>query len=187
MTERTRPACAKLALVRAVLFPRRVVSRRARPGFSLIELVIVLVILTTLGAVASVRYAGAAATYRVEAAAARLSADLGLARQRAMSRATDVVFDLDKSAAIYRVRSRAEVLAASATSTTSVAGPIEVRLGDDPYHASISRMTSSTGQPRAVFDAFGSANADLSIEIRVGDRKRTVTLAGATGQATISP
>lgn len=177
MNDRTRPDPAPNTQDRAVLLR----------GFSLLELIIVLVILGTVATLASVRYASAASTYRIEAAASRLAADLRQARQRAMSRSSDVFVTFDTSDVSYRVRTREEVSARDEGSTTTITGAIQVQLDDEPYRVSISRLNVTGGRPEVVFNAFGTADSDVTVELKTKDRKRTVTLVAATGVVSISP
>ncbi len=185
MNDRTRPDPALNTQDRAVLLDRQ---RRARSSaFSLLELIIVLVILGTIASLASVRYAGAASTYRIEAAASRLAADLRQARQRALARSSEVFVTFDTTDESYQVRTREEIANGDEGSTQSLTGAIQVQLDDEPYRVSISRLNVTGGRPEVVFNAFGTADSDMTVELKTGDRKRTVTLVGATGVVSISP
>lgn len=64
---------------------RRMVGRLMHRGFSILELVAVIVILSLIAAIAVPRYAAATQRHEVEADAARLAADLDFARRSARS------------------------------------------------------------------------------------------------------
>ena len=70
---------------------------KAGRGFSLLELVLVLGILTVLAAIGIPRYGASAARYRADLVAQRLVADLRLARghAQATSASQSVEFDVD--------------------------------------------------------------------------------------------
>ena len=58
-------------------------TRRCGGGFSLLELVVVMVIVAILAAIATPRYGKAVARYRTASAARKIAADLTFARKRA--------------------------------------------------------------------------------------------------------
>lgn len=171
-----RPALASPPKGRAVSFPR---------AFSLLELVIVLAIMAVVASLASVRYAGALATYRVDAAARRLQADFETARQRSRTLGVSVYLDLDADNSSYDIRTRAEINSGAARSTTATNGPIKVDLRDAPYNARIARLTSSSGSSIAIFEPTGICSTTMRIAIRVGERERTVELDASSGRSTI--
>jgi prepilin-type N-terminal cleavage/methylation domain-containing protein len=175
---------------RAVLHstPARSARQRPRRGFSLLELTIVLIIISIVATIGSVRYAGALATYRVDAAARRLVADLSAARQRARTEGVRVYVQFDPTISTYTVMTGAEIDAQESGSSTLTHGPIRVDLREGPYNSRISRLRSGSGQPKAVFDVYGMSDTTIEITLAVGGsngRSRLVVLDASSGRATI--
>ena len=65
---------------------RKELLRRPRTGMTLIELVIAMLVMGILTAVSAPRYVSAIKSFRLEAAAKRIAADLNLARKNAMAK-----------------------------------------------------------------------------------------------------
>lgn len=68
----------------------RMSGRRARSGFTLVELVMVLAVFSLVAGLAMPRYASAGVRYRVKAAAHRIASDIALARNTARTRSTSM-------------------------------------------------------------------------------------------------
>lgn len=177
-----RPASASAPMVRVVSRSGRLPMRAA---FSLIELVIVISIIAIMASVASVRYAGALTTYRIDAAAKRLQADLDGARTRARTLGTSVYVEFTVASSTYSIRTRAEADDGVPLSTTNSNGPMKQDLRTAPYNARISKFTSSSGLQRAIFEPTGACSTSLQIVLVVGERERTVELDAGTGQSII--
>ncbi|MEM8756329.1 MAG: prepilin-type N-terminal cleavage/methylation domain-containing protein [Planctomycetota bacterium] len=150
-------------------------KRRGGRGFSLIELVAVVAVTGVLAAVAIPRFAAGNARYRVEAAANRIVADLGIAAatSAASARHRDIVFDVGGDTYVM-------LNIASGGRTThrwhNLSGP--------PYSANILR--ASFGPNLAVHrtDAAGAAEEDGVIVVSVGRYgRRIVVTAGSSAIA----
>ena len=146
-------------------------------GFSLVELVLVVLIIAIMAAVAVPRFAASATRNRVDAAANRLAADFRLAQRAARlssaSRSISVVVDADA----YRLPELAGLDRAT--------DQYEVRLGDPPYEVQIIQIDLG-GDAVLTFDGYGVPDSKGEIVIQAGSEQRTIQVAAETGEVSIS-
>jgi Tfp pilus assembly protein FimT len=137
----------------------------------------VVAILGIVAALAAPRYAGALHRYRADVAAARIAADLSLARGRARtaSATTTVAFDL--SANKYQ-------LVGERDARNRPTGDYTVDLAAEPYFASISSV-SFGGSATLSFNGYGVPSSHGFVEVRVGPTTRRVSIDADTGSASI--
>ena len=156
--------------------PNMVIHRglAAPRGFSLIELVLVMTIISILAAIAVPRYAEALARYRADAAAKRVVIDLAYAREHARSASANV-----------------EVRVQTATNTLTIIGAdhidhsgkdYETDLSSGPYHASI-RAVNFGGDGVVRFNGYGEPDSGGTVTLYVGTEQRGVVLDAQTGKA----
>ena len=109
--------------------PRDTRSRRAalRAGFSLVELVVVLVVATTIAAIAAPRFANSAARARIVSAADRLGAEIVLTRDRARAASSPRIMRVTPGAGIVRITDQ----------DSTVLGTFDLSM--EPYLASVAR------------------------------------------------
>ena len=151
-------------------------TRRAvRGGFSLIELVLVMTIISVLAAIAVPRYANALARYRADAAAQRIVTDLNYARERARSTSTKVIAHIKPSEDCLRLEDTP-----SLDDSTEI---WETDLSAKPYLADIVSTSFLSG--KVSFDGYGTPDAGGSIQLTVGSESRTVVLDADTGKAVV--
>lgn len=144
-------------------------------GFSLIELVLVLTIISVLAAIAVPRYTGALARYRADAAARRVVADLGYARSLAKTTSADV-----------RVRIRNDQDRIRLAGVQSLDDPTQgwdLMLADKPYYADI--VSNDFPSNQLIFNGYGDPDSGGSIQVTVGTELRTVVLDADTGKAAV--
>ncbi len=152
-----------------------------RSGFTLAELVIVVLILGILAAVATPRYIDSISHFRVEAAARRIAADLEFARQQA------------KASGVSQ-----EVTYAVGTDSYALTGIPDPEHPSESYVVQLPRtsypadlLSVSLGQfgtdNKINFDMYGKPDYGGTVVVAVASRQRTITINGNTGKATISP
>lgn len=140
----------------------RHLSPTRRRGFSLVELLLVIAIVSVIGAVAIPRFAQATSNHRLEAAADRLIADLQLARTRARVASQEVVVSFD--------------LADHQYSLTGAGGDkVGVDLSEAPYEVKIARIVLRSGNS-ITFNAFGVPQQTGVIFLTDGSNTQAVTL-----------
>lgn len=152
-------------------------SRRA--GFTLIEVVCVVMIVGILSAIAIPRYGNALARYRVQTAAQRLAADLRMTRDTALQQSK-----LFKMVFVSGTKSSYSVAGLKDLSRRAVAA-YQVDLWDNPYRATIVRM-SMTGVDRLSFDGFGMPDSSAAFQLGAGSFTYTVSVDGTTGEVSIA-
>ncbi len=152
----------------------RVHDRRHTPGFSLIELVLVLTIISILTAIAVPRYAGALARYRADAAARRIVADLNYARQRARSSSASVSVELSTAAD--------EVHLIGVSNQDAAAGDWRTDLSNRPYHADLVSANFG-GDAIVIFDGYGYPDSGGTAVVSTGSVSKTIVLDPDTGKA----
>ena len=151
-------------------------DRTRSAGFTLIELVIVVMILGIMAAVAMPRFADSLSQHRVDAAAKRIEADLELARRRARisSAAQSVQFDAGAQSYVL-------------PGVPHVDHPdrdYQVELARPPYEASIVSADLG-GDSELLFDGYGAPDSAATIVIQSGKHQKTITVDPDTGEASV--
>ena len=151
---------------------------RLHPGFSLLELVVVLVVVGVIAVIAVPRYAGAITNQRIEAAARRVVLDLARAQRtaKASSAGQSVLFstvdnnytlpglpDMDRADAIYTVE-----------------------LSQPPYEATL-LSADFDGTLEMIYDGYGMPLDGVggTVLIQVGALFKTVAVDGETGAVSV--
>jgi len=147
-----------------------------RAGFTLLELVLVLVILATLGAIAAPRYATALDRYHADATARRIVADLELARATARNTSASVTVTFDPGLNSY-VMTGVDSLDHPGNDATLV-------LSVAPYRSQLV-ATGLGGDDEIVFDGFGVPDLGGTVLIQCGNESRTITVDNETGVASV--
>lgn len=148
-----------------------------RRGFSLVELVVVMLIISMVAAIGMPRYAAAAQRFRADAAARRVAADLQYVRNnaRACSMARTIVFNVTGSS--YQAAGIADPVSGG----TSYA----VSLGAEPYKAFLVSANFG-GSSTLSITGFGVPGASGSVVLQVGVERRRIALDSESGETTIT-
>lgn len=126
--------------------PRRATPRGCRPGFNLVELVLVTVIVGVVAAMAVPRYADATARYRADAAVQRLEADL----QRAQTHAEAT----SRSVRVWFRLAEGQVRLLDLDDPDGFESTYTTELSEEPYRATLTTADFG-GDGFLVFDGYG--------------------------------
>jgi len=138
-------------------------------GFTLIELVIVLVIVGTLGAIAAPRFLEAQHRYEAKMTARRVAGELDKAREYAKARRTTVVVAIDP--------------AGDSLTITDTDANVVASLALDP-DTDAELVTTNIAGSSFKFNGYGDASAGGSILFRSGRWHTAVTVDDSTGRVT---
>lgn len=144
-------------------------------GFSLAEVVCVVVIIGTLAAIAAPRFSNSLALQHVEAAARRLVVDLTLAQRQAKSSNASQTVRFDPAAGKYSL--------VGMPHPDHPAREYGVSLQEEPYSATLV-SADFDGDQEIIFDVFGVPDSGGSVVIRAGNHVRTIVVDADTGKAT---
>ncbi len=149
---------------------------RRRHGFTLTELLIVVLIMGILAAVAQPRYASSLAKRQAAALARQISMDLETTRQVARATSTAKSISFDKTNKNYTLNGinnpnhPSATYVVSLTDTASLATFGTVVLGNDTV---------------IIFNGFGFPDSGGTIVVNVGSSTSTVVVDAVTGSTTI--
>lgn len=151
-------------------------------GFSLLELTVVLVVTAIVAGMGIVRYSGAQATYRVDLAARRMTADLEKTRREARATGEPYFFELDAGRSAYRHGPESTRSLTAAQLAAQPVKPTVVAMKESPYGVSVSGVTWTNTGNHLFFDGFGAASQGLRVELTAGqNRTRRVYVDKDTG------
>ena len=148
-------------------------SRRA---VTQVELVIVVLLLSILTAMAAPKFLESYHRQRVEAAAARIRADLALARQMAISKSQTRTIIFDSATNSYKLTDLGDL--------DRRTDSYDVDLSKVPYEVKLTAGGIGVTE-RVEFDLYGTPNRGGTIILTSNGYQQTVTLNDVTGRATV--
>jgi prepilin-type N-terminal cleavage/methylation domain-containing protein len=150
---------------------------RRSSGFTLTELVIVLLVLGILAATAAPKYFDSLARFRAEAAAKRIAGDLQLARRNAISKSASQSVQFNSPGANqYRLLNFDD--------PHRPGDPYVVNLALDPFACGIT-SASFGGDATVVFSGFGRPDSGGTVTVQSGQHQCTVTLDADSGKVVV--
>ena len=152
------------------------VRPRSRAGFTLIELVIVMVIVSTVGAIAIPRYGRAVAHYRLSSSLNRVVADINAARSLAMATSKTQTITFSAFSNTYTVTGLKSLENNPSIYTTN--------LSAEPYNANITFVSFGFLQQTVSFDAYGTPDNSGTIQLICGGVTKGIWV-DATGKAVV--
>ena len=147
------------------------------PGFSLVELTIVLAVVSILSAIAIPRYGSLIINYRIDAAANRIISDLSIAQSQARCKSAPQPVVFTAATNSYQL--------SGLVSQDSTSRQYIIKLTDDPYQVDLvsAAFGSAFSSSTITFDIYGRPDNGGTITLRCGTRTTTVTVDAATGKA----
>ena len=157
-----------------------VMTRTTRPknrrGFTLAELMIVVLIMGILSAATVPKLLDSVAFYSVDAAAKRIKQDLELARRRARSKSVAQSVQFDSNTSTYVLPNVQHIDRSGAT--------YSVNLTRAPYSSSLYSVNFN-GSETVTFNGYGVPSSAGTIEVEAGTYAQTITVDATTGKVTI--
>jgi prepilin-type N-terminal cleavage/methylation domain-containing protein len=147
-----------------------------RYGFSLLELLLVLTIISTLTAMAIPRYQTSIARYRADLAAQRIVADLTQARTSAKTASASRTVTFSVAGNSYAIP--------QLSSLNGGSGRYSVALSERPYQVGLTSVNFG-GDTEITYNGWGLPDSGGTVILAIGTEQRTVTVDSETGRASV--
>lgn len=156
-------------------------KRVALPGFTLVELIVVMIILAIAAAMIIPQAVGTS-DLRARSAARIVVADLEYAQNHAIVTQTNITVTFDTSANSYRVSNESATLTHPITKQE-----YEVDFDTKRGFGSVSiAAVSFNGGALVTFDSLGAPNSGGTVDIAAGEHTYRVTVAQVTGRVAVA-
>lgn len=149
--------------------------RAKRQGFSLPELVIVVLITGITAAVAMPKFVDSLQKYRVNNAADRVVGDLARAQSAAYAASTSRTVTFTVATSQYQL--------ANVTSVDHPSGTYLVDLSQEPYNSKLVSVFGQTGTQTITFNGYGQPSTGGNIVVAAGKFQKTIVVDPTTGVA----
>lgn len=156
-------------------------ARHCRAGFTLVEMVLVVLVIGLIAAVTSPRYSDAISRYRLETAAARVAADLRHARWHARTKGTTQQVVFTPASHTYSLTGMNDINHPTQPFTvdlTTTSSPVTI--------VSVSFGAGGTGNT-LIFDMYGRPDYGGNVVITTGGQQRTIVVEEYTGNVSVQP
>ncbi len=148
-------------------------NRRILRGFTLVELIMIVLIVGIVASIAIPRFASTLALQHVEAAANRIQHDLEFARRYARQSSAELTVTFDQATHSYHL--------SGVSDPNHPAQDYVIELDEEPYQVQILAVDFD-GNAKVTFDGFGVPNAAGKIKIGTSGYTATVSVSQETGR-----
>lgn len=145
-----------------------------RPGFTLVEILLVAAIIAIAAGIGVPRYAAAVARYRLTSTTQRIIHDFAFASQVARVQSAPATIRFDPVTDTYTID--------GVSDPDRPGEPYTVNLTADPYAAQLDHADFD-GNPNLTFDGYGDASVDGVVIIRSGSTMQVIRFDAQTGKA----
>ena len=159
---------------------RRNEIRPFRAGWSLLELIIVIVLMGILGSVGTMKFVDSLSYHRVNAAALRLSTDINAMQRQARVTAQTTSVQLGMPSNSYTL------IGVQNPDRPALANPV-VSLQDGVLKATFGTISLTGGGTTITFNGYGIPNKGGTITLQSGSATKQVSVSGTSGIAEILP
>jgi prepilin-type N-terminal cleavage/methylation domain-containing protein len=169
--------------IRHRLDKTRIEQLRRKPGFTLLELTIVIMISGILAAVAVPVYSNSLHQFRVEVASQRIAQDIAIAQTRARQISTTCTVSFSDT------NNTCDVGGFSSLDRSSQ--PYQVLFSQSPYLVDVHSLVTASAPTTplknvsVVFNKFGMPDQGISVSVRAGSFAKQIDVEPLTGRVSI--